>query len=31
MDEKTRVIGAASGALGLGGFAAALGLCCSVP
>ena len=31
MSEKGRVIGAASGALGLGGFAAALGLCCTVP
>ncbi|MCI0353973.1 MAG: mercury transporter MerT [Acidobacteria bacterium] len=31
MGEKTRVLGAAGGALGLGGFAAALGLCCSVP
>jgi mercuric ion transport protein len=29
--EKTRVIGAAGGALGLGGFAAAVGLCCTVP
>ncbi len=31
MGEKTRVISAAGGALGLGGFAAALGLCCTVP
>ena len=31
MGEKTRVIGAAGGALGLGSFAAALGLCCTVP
>ncbi len=31
MGEKARVVGAAGGALGLGGFAAALGLCCSVP
>ena len=31
MSEKTRVIGTAGGALGLGGFAAALGLCCTVP
>ena len=31
MNEKGRVIGAAGGALGLGGFAAALGLCCTVP
>ena len=31
MGEKARVIGAAGGALGLGGFAAALGLCCTVP
>jgi mercuric ion transport protein len=29
--EKARVIGAAGGALGLGGFAAAVGLCCTVP
>jgi hypothetical protein len=29
--EKARVIGAAVGALGLGGMAAALGLCCTVP
>jgi len=31
MNEKARVLGAAGGALGLGGFAAALCLCCSVP
>lgn len=31
MKEKARVLGAASGAIGLGGFAAALGLCCTVP
>jgi hypothetical protein len=31
MGQKTRVIGAAGGALGLGGLAAAFGLCCSVP
>jgi mercuric ion transport protein len=31
MGEKARVIGVAGGALSLGGFAAALGLCCSVP
>jgi len=31
MGKKGRVIGAAGGAMGLGGFAAALGLCCSVP
>ncbi len=31
MNEKARVVGAASGALGLGGLAAALGLCCTVP
>jgi hypothetical protein len=31
MGEKTRVFGAAGGALGLGGLAAALGLCCTVP
>ena len=29
--EKGRVIGVAGGALGLSGFAAALGLCCGVP
>ena len=31
MSEKARVIGAATGALGLSGFAAAIGLCCTVP
>jgi mercuric ion transport protein len=31
MSEQARVIGAAGGALGLGGLAAALGLCCTVP
>ena len=31
MGEKARVIGAAGGAFGLGGLAAGLGLCCSVP
>lgn len=31
MAERRRVVGAAGGALGLSGFAAALGLCCSVP
>ncbi len=31
MAEKAKVIGAAGGALGLGGFAAALGLCCGAP
>lgn len=31
MDEKSKVIGSAGGAVGLGGFAAALGLCCGVP
>jgi hypothetical protein len=31
MGEKTRVLGAAGGALGLSGLAAALGLCCTVP
>jgi hypothetical protein len=31
MSETTRVIGATGGAFGLGGFAAAVGLCCSVP
>lgn len=31
MAEKAKVLGAAGGAVGLGGFAAALGLCCSVP
>lgn len=31
MNDKARVCSTAGGALGLGGFAAALGLCCSVP
>jgi hypothetical protein len=31
MDEKLKVVGAAGGAVSLGGFAAALGLCCGVP
>ena len=31
MSEKARIIGAASGAFGLSGFAAAIGLCCTVP
>jgi hypothetical protein len=31
MGDKIRVFSAAGGALGLGGLAAALGLCCSVP
>jgi hypothetical protein len=31
MSEKVRVAGIAGSALSLGGFAAALGLCCSVP
>jgi hypothetical protein len=31
MGDKARVVGAAGGALGLSGFAAALGLCCTVP
>jgi mercuric ion transport protein len=31
MAEKVKVFGAAGGAVGLGGFAAALSLCCSVP
>jgi hypothetical protein len=31
MGEKVRVISAAGGALGMGGLAAALGLCCTVP
>lgn len=31
MRERARAISAASGAIGLGGFAAALGLCCTVP
>lgn len=31
MSDRARVIGVTGGALGLGGFAAALGLCCTVP
>ena len=31
MSDRTRVIGVTGGALGLGGLAAALGLCCTVP
>ena len=31
MSEKTRVIGSAGGALGLGAFAAAIGACCGLP
>ena len=31
MNEKARIIGAATGAFGLSGFAAAIGLCCTVP
>ena len=31
MSEKARVVGAVGGALGLSGFSAALGLCCTVP
>ena len=31
MSEKARIIGAATGAFGLSGFAAAIGLCCTVP
>jgi len=31
MSEKTRVIGTAGGALGLGAFAAVLGACCGLP
>lgn len=31
MNKSTRVVGAAGGALGFGGLAAALGLCCTVP
>ena len=31
MSEKTRVIGTAGGALGLGAFAAAIGACCGLP
>lgn len=31
MDDRFKVAGVAGGAVGLGGFAAALGLCCGVP
>lgn len=31
MREKARFVGAVGGALGLSGFSAALGLCCTVP
>jgi mercuric ion transport protein len=31
VNEKLKVAGVAGGAVGLGGFAAALGLCCGVP
>lgn len=31
MAEKLKMFGVAGGAVGLGGFAAALGLCCGVP
>jgi hypothetical protein len=31
MSDKTRVIGTAGGALGLGAFAAAVGACCGLP
>jgi hypothetical protein len=31
VSEKARIIGAAAGAFGLSGFAAAIGLCCTVP
>ena len=31
MSEKTRVIGTAGGALGLGAFAAEIGACCGLP
>lgn len=31
MDEKRRVLAAAGGAVGLSGFAAALGFCCAAP
>ena len=31
MSERTRIIGAVTGATGLSGFAAAIGLCCTVP
>ena len=31
MSDKARLIGATGGAIGLSGFAAAIGLCCTVP
>jgi hypothetical protein len=31
LKDKTRVIGTAGGALGLGAFAAAVGACCGLP
>jgi hypothetical protein len=31
VSEKARIIGATTGAFGLSGFAAAIGLCCTVP
>jgi hypothetical protein len=31
VNENARIISAAAGAFGLGGFAAAVGLCCTVP
>jgi hypothetical protein len=31
VNEKARIISATTGAFGLGGFAAAIGLCCTVP
>ncbi len=31
MEEKAKVLSVAGGAVGFGGFAAALGLCCGVP
>ena len=31
MSDKTRIMGTAGGALGLGAFAAAVGACCGVP
>lgn len=31
MSEKTRIVGTAGGALGLGAFAAAIGACCGMP
>jgi hypothetical protein len=31
MREKSRIVGATSGALGLGAFAAAVGACCALP